>query len=282
LARRGEKYWEHSFTEEPRRRPIGPPCPSRCNIRWRQLVKEPLDAFGKAMKAWQEDPAGMPPEEPEVPDLRPWPGDPVLCQRCQSQVKTELAELADLADIMEMENTGHRHGPDADRVSGSRHAPSPSPVADDLDELASVLRDWQAVALEMGDTPARTGFLLSEVGTLCARLAGRYFPKLANNPDVAASFAEEISQWHRRFTAQAKAGTGLHHKREPCPRCGRYSLTWRDGDTYVACSARECARMLSLDEFRAYSESLAAGRPPGVASLGRGWQRRSQGTKLPA
>jgi len=266
LARRGEKYWEHSFTQQPeqprRKPPPGSPCPLSCNTRWRQ-AQEILNSYAAVVLAWEADPIGNPPAEPEVGEVRPWLGDPVLCPRCQSQVRQELAELSDLAAIADAENTGHRHGPDADRISGSKAAPSPSPVADDLDELASILRDWQAVALGMDETPARTGFLMSEIATLCARLSSLHFTKLMSNADVAASFAEEVRQWHKRLTGQTKAGTGVHHKPRPCPRCSRMSLTWRDGTSYVSCSNPDCARMMSLDEWRAYDESFTGGR--GVA-----------------
>ena len=271
MPRRAAKSWEVSFeardawrerqeTTE-RRRPAGPPCPGPCNARYRRQ-QEALEAYAAQVEAWQENPVGSPPAEPEVGELHPWAGDPVLCPRCQSQARMELAELSDLGAILDAENSGLRHGPGSDRVSGSRHAPSPSPAADDLDELCHALRGWQSVAMGEGDIPPRTGFLMTELDTLTKRLSSIYFTRLVANADVAGDFAREIRQWHRRLTGQAKAGTGVHQKAVPCPRCGRYSLSWRDGDRHVACRNPDCARMLSLEEYDAYEEAYRGGARP--------------------
>lgn len=274
-----EKYWVHSAPEDepqdpakppPPRRPAAQACEGPCNARWRK-VQALLDAHQKAVEAWEAAPAGKPPAEPEVGEVRPWLGDPVFCSKCQARTRTELAELSDLAAIAEAENTGHRKGPDADRVSGSKYAPSPSPVCEDLDELAFVLRSWQAVALNEDETPARTGYLLSEIDTLTKRLSTVYFLRLMGNADVAGDFAREIRQWHKQLVGATKAGTGKHQKKEPCPRCGRYSLTWRDGDQYVACEGRDCGRLLSLPDYESHAEEWAARRSaaPEKASLAR-------------
>ena len=211
-----------------------------CNTKWRK-AQEQLDAYDKAVKAWEDNPYGEPPAEPEVPVLNPWLGDPVLCGRCMNRVRMELAELSDLADQAAAENTGHRKGPDAERVSGSKHAASPSPVCDDLDELAWMLRNWQAVALGQDETPPRAGYLLSEISTLCARL-GRHFPALMGNEGAAQPFAEEVRKWHRQLKdSTTRTGTGRQQMKRPCPRCDRYSLTVEDGADYVTCSTPTCS-----------------------------------------
>jgi hypothetical protein len=219
------------------------------------------------LKAWEENPVGNPPDEPQISEgLSPYPGDPVFCGRCYNRFHLQLAELADLAAIAEAENTGHRRGPDAERVSGSKSAPSPSPVIDDLDELASMLRGWDSDARGMEDIPARTGFLQSEIGTLVARLHSRHFPVLMADALRGPEFAAEVAWWHRHLRGTTKAGSGRHQKPMPCPRCGDKTLEWGEGDPYVECvnglrdgGIRTCGKLLSLDDYEASFEAWAAG-----------------------
>ena len=257
MARADRPYWIHSQPElddpDPKpRRPTGAPCPLGCNSKWRR-AQEQLAAYDKAVQAWEATPVGDPPEMPDVPALNPWLGDPVLCRRCQSQTHMQLAELADLAAQADMENSGHRKGPDAERVSGSKHAASPSPICDDLDELASMLRGWQSVALDEDETPPRTGYLMSEIGTLCARLASRHFSKLVSNEAFAADFAEEVRRWYKHLRDDVtRMGTGRQQLKRPCPRCDRYSLTIEDGAEHVTCGTPTCQRLMSRSEFEVY------------------------------
>ena len=256
MTRADRPYWVHSAPEDdgdPKpRRPTGAACPMPCNSKWRR-AQEQLNAYDKAVEAWEATPVGDPPEMPDVPVVNPWLGDPVLCRRCQSQTHMQLAELADLAAQADMENSGHRKGPDAERVSGSKHAASPSPVCDDLDELASMLRGWQSVALSEDETPPRTGYLMSEIGTLCSRLYSIHFHKLVANEVFAADFASEVRQWYRHLKDDVtRSGTGRQQLKRPCPRCDRYSLTIEDGADYVTCSTPTCGRLMSRDEFSQY------------------------------
>ena len=128
---RREKYWVHSQPDdEPQdpakpRKPTGCRCPMGCNAKWRR-AQEQLDAYGKAVKAWEGNPQGEPPAGPRRLS-NPWLGDPVLCGRCMNRVRMELAELSDLADQAAADKMGHRKGPDAERVSGSKHARVPVP-----------------------------------------------------------------------------------------------------------------------------------------------------------
>ena len=73
MARADRPYWIHSQPElddaDPKpRRPTGGPCPLGCNSKWRR-AQEQLDAHAKAVEAWEANPVGDPPEEPEVPVL---------------------------------------------------------------------------------------------------------------------------------------------------------------------------------------------------------------------
>lgn len=270
MARSGdrERYWVHSAPVDAEeatrpRKPTGAACPSSCNARYRRAQQQ-LDDYEAAVKAWEENTVGAPPEEPDVPAISPWLGDPVLCGRCMNRTRMEIAELSDLAAQADAENTGHRKGPDAERVAGSKHHPSPSPVGDDLDELAWVLRNWQAVALSQDETPPRTGYLMSEIATLCARLSSIYFTTLMANEDAAQPFSEEIRDWHRRLKDHTtRTGTGRQQLKRPCPRCDRYSLVREDGAEYIVCQTPVCNRLMSLSEWdlydRLYDEMKRAG-----------------------
>lgn len=264
-----ERYWVHSAPApdddpDPKpRRPSGPACAGPCNAKYRRAQQQ-LDDYEAAVKAWEAAPVGQPPEEPDVPVISPWLGDPVLCGRCANRVRMEIAELSDLAAQADAENTGHRKGPDAERVAGSKHHPSPSPVCDDLDELAWMLRNWQAVALGQDETPPRTGYLMSEISTLCARLSSLHFQALMANEDAAQPFAEEVRHWHRHLKDHTtRTGTGRTQMKRPCPRCDRYSLIMEDGQEYIACGTPVCGRLMSRDEYstwdRLYDEMKQAG-----------------------
>ena len=296
MARRGDKYWLHSFeardsfrdrqgaprrvytppppvTREPAQgkpaelpKPRGLPpgsCAGPCNARARKAM-ETLDAYDAAVRAWEENPVGGPPAEPEGVEVRPWPGDPVFCGRCAAIIRKELAELDDLAAIRLARADGHRSGPGGERVGGSRGTPSPSPSVDDVDEMASALRGWEAVARGQDDTPPRRGFLAQEVTTVVAWLVAHLDQILANG-DYAADFATEVRQWHRRLRQAEKAGTGRHHLPVPCPRCGEKSLEAEDGADYVECmnrsfGNRECGRLLSRGDYEAEAQAWLARR----------------------
>jgi hypothetical protein len=170
-----------------------------------------------------------------------------------------LSELDDLASIAAREADGHRSGPDAERVSGTRGTRSLSPAADTLDELASVLRSWEAVARGRDSTPPRRGYLATEITTTVCWLVA-HFDTLITNPDVAEDFAREIGEWHRALVRLTKAGSARHAKPMPCPRCDARSLEWEEGNDYVECVNRdwghkECRKLLSLPEYDAAFDS---------------------------
>ena len=230
-------------------------CKGPCNNRWRRSQ----DDYRRALAAWDDQmaarlPGDPEPERPEEPDLRPWGGDPHFCPRCQAQIRRELAELDDLVSIVTAFADGHRASTElGTRVDGSRSAPSPSPATDAVDELASVLRNWES-ALRGTDPPARRGLLASEITTSVAWLLAR-FDLLITHPDFGADFGSEISGWHRQLRERGKAGTGRSRKPMPCSRCHHLSLYQEDGAQYIECSRKaECGRLLSLSEYDAEFE----------------------------
>lgn len=274
--REHEARWKQG--DGPQRRTMGPgdsPCKGSCNAAWRKQQKL-LDAYEQAHQAWEANPAGKPPAEPETRPLSPLPGDPVYCLRDQAVYRKLLAEVDDLAAIAMRYNDGHRKDPDAERVSGSRAARSPSATIEELDHIASALRDWEATARDLirkqagravsdEGTPPRRGYLASEITTSCSWLVA-HFDVLICDRDAAEPFAQEISQWHERLKKREKAGTGRRHMKVPCPRCQRYSLYQEDDADYVACQRSDCGRLQSWQEFEIYRDSIGkADAVPGAA-----------------
>jgi len=226
-------------------------CCGGCNHHWRQAQT----AFKAALDEWAAaGPTGRGPK-PEQPTIRPVLGDPVWCHRCTARIRLSLAEIDDLAAIYAAASDGHRAPGNGDKVTGSKGAPSPSPTADDLDELYSVLADWEA-AYRGNDWRAHRGALAPAITTVVAWL-GTHIDGILAHPDIAPEFGRDVLQWHRHLVHRTKAGTGVHAKRTPCPRCDCMSLTWREGDEYVRCSNIDCQRLLNLDDYDAVSAEYA-------------------------
>jgi hypothetical protein len=229
-------------------------CGGPCNAGWRKAQEK----YRAALAQYDEQKAyrlpGEPePQMPEAPETRAWYGDP-WCGRCKTRIRAELAELDDLASILAAFADGHRPSTELKpHVGGSKSSPSPSPVTDALDEMASVLRGWES-ALTGTDPAARRGYLAMEITTTIASLLAR-FDLLITHPDLAADFGTEISGWHRQLRQRGKSGTARHRMPMPCPRCGHYSLVTEDGASYIECTRRdECGRLLSRDDYDAEYE----------------------------
>jgi hypothetical protein len=266
-----QPYWAHTFTER-RRTAATAPCPGSCNTPWRKQ-QQALDDYQQAVEAWAQNPAGNPPQEPViVKPLSPWPGDPVFCGRDAAVLRRQLKEIDDAASLCAAEADGHRSRPAGERIRGSKSAPSPSPHLDDLDELAHMLRGWEAVARGDEDTPPRRGRLATEITTVVAWLTV-HFDTLIQNRDVALDFAKEIREWHRRLARTGSLGTSRRPSPVPCPRCGTKSLEIEDGATYVECVngdweqvGRRCGQLISRGEYDGLRES---------------WMRDAQPVKMP-
>ena len=212
------------------------PCPGPCNSAWRQAIA-----------------AG----DPEPP-ITPVPGEPAWCGRCSAAIRRRLTELDDAAALYRAAADGYRP-PDLERITGSDGSPSPSPVADTLDELYSVLGDWEAAYLRRPSRAYR-GQLAPALTTVVGVLLGHLDGILAH-PAMAADFGEEILAWHRRLCAAAHLGAGRYRKPHPCPRCDLRTLTWAEGDDHVAC--QNCGRLMALDEYEDYARWLLNGAPEG-------------------
>lgn len=226
-------------------------CPGSCNSRWR-----------KAQALWQEalrkhaeeavaavDAGEQVPDQPEAPEIKPWPGDPVWCSRCQYRLHEELSELDTLAALLSAVPPLSQASEDdgAGKVTGTKAEKSASPRIDDLEELAEWLRSWESAARET-DPGYRRDYLATEITRLVSWLTF-HFDTLITHPDKAEDFGGEIGRWHREMSRKAAAGQARRHKKQPCPRCGLYTLWWVIGEEYVRCINEDCCRVLSLSDY---------------------------------
>jgi hypothetical protein len=207
-------------------------CPGICNAAWRATVT---------------------PQRPEG-EGDPRPGEPVWCRPDQARIRRLLTELDDLAALLAYQADGHHeqaHAP----ARGNGHAPSPSPAADDLDELERTLLAWEDAYRDTQGwpSPPRRGALAAVTTTTVAWLTAHLDGILAS--PFAEDFGGEVGQWHRELTGKTRAGTGRHRKPVPCPRCGLRLLTWEDGDDYVKCGG--CNRHMSMGEYAEFTDAAA-------------------------
>ena len=227
-------------------------CPGVCNNTYRRrraLYEADVAAYARKLETRADtDPI---PEAPRPPDMTPWYGSPVWCGRCMSSIREQLAELDDLAALIGAIPPLARPADDGTKVSGTRSAHSASPRMDDLEDLDSWLRSWEAAARAEDDPRPRRGVLAKESTTLTAWLY-HHFDVLITG-DGARDFGEETVRWHRDLSRRAAAGQMRRHQKRPCPRCNLYTLWLIIGEEYVRCVNDDCRRVLSRQEY----ESLA-------------------------
>jgi hypothetical protein len=230
------------------------PCAGPCNTKWR----EAQDAFTEALAAY--DPLDAAQSRPDRPSIQPWLGEPLWCGTCAAKVSVRLAQLDDIAAVLAATADGHRAVTLEGRVSGSAEPPSPSQAADDLDELSSMLAEWERIyrALKGWPSPPPRGDLTSFETACIAWLRWKLRGILAH-PDIAADFGREILQWHRETAASAKAGVRTLRKPLRCPSCGLLTLVWTEGEDRVDCQNTEggCARVMSYADYESEVEHIA-------------------------
>jgi len=219
-------------------------CPGPCNSRWR----EAMDAWRAATAAY--DPLDPGTSRPAPPETAPWPGEPVWCAPCTSRIRLRLAQLDTLAGILSAAADGHRQAPADGRVTTG--SPSPSPAADDINDMYSMLAGWESAWRDhmgwdsgppKGDLAARetetVNFLSRQLGGI---LAGPF----------AADFGREVLQWHQAAAAAAKAGPARTlPKPLRCPACGLLLLIWVEGSDRVDCGNPGCGLIMSYQEYEA-------------------------------
>jgi hypothetical protein len=256
-------------------------CPGRCNNAYRRAA----DAYKTALTAWEtaeqrhtadlaewEDArrrnaatAGPRPRakhgpDPEPPNIKPWPGDPIWCTRCAAAIGSALAALDELLPLRLAQADGY--GAPGDYTAGrvihtTADPPSPSPGHDDLDEVLDWLRTWEAHyrKLRGWPPPPRRGMtadaLTSTLAWLGARLSG-----LLAHPDVADTFGAGVQWWHHRLQNATHTRPPLSKKPAPCRRCGRHSLFFHDDALRptIRChaDADTCGLIMTTGEYDEY------------------------------
>lgn len=234
-------------------------CPGSCNSAYRSA----REAYEEALALY--DPMDSRQERPAPPEIRPWEGGPVWCARCASRIRACLAELDDAGCLLAAQADGLRGESGEQRVSGSQDHASPSPAADDLDELLSMLTGWEDAYRDLQGWPsgARRGYLASAITTTIAWLTAHLDGILEGV--LAEDFGAEILKWHRELCGKSKAGARRLRKPLRCPGCQLLSLTWTEGEEYVRCGNPDCSRLLRLAEYEAETERRA-GEPAETAA----------------
>jgi hypothetical protein len=192
-------------------------CPGACNAAWR--------ATGEG---------------------EPRPGDPAWCPADAARIKLKLAQLDYLAALRNFQVNGH-HEQGRDPSHGNGHPPSPSPAADDLDELRSLLYESedQYRALKGWGPAIRHGYLAPVTTEIIAWLTAHFDGLMASA--LAEPFGLEVHTLHRRFAAVTRAGTGRRLGVVPCPQCQLRLLAWADGYDGLVCG--NCGRHVTRDEY---------------------------------
>ena len=227
-------------------------CPGPCNRPYRNAMA----AYEQALADY--DPLDPEQARPEKPDVRPWPGEPVWCGECRSRIRVRLAQLDTLAALLAFEGDGYGESAASERVSRTGETPSPSPAADDLDELTRMLRDWEDSyrGVRGWDAAPPRGDLASVQTEVIAWLGQRLDQVLAE-PDIAEPFGTEVLQWHRGMKHRAKAGVETLRKPLRCPRCRFLTLTWTEGSDRVDCGNPDCQAVMTYSAYEAETERLA-------------------------
>ena len=227
-------------------------CPGPCNGHYRKAI----DAHKKALADY--DPLDPRTSRPEPPSEQPWLGEPVWCAPCSALVSLRLAQLDTLAAMLAKEADGYESQPRTEKVGGSSEAGSPSPAADDLDELARMLAEWEDIyrGIKGWDSAPPRGDLASTETERVAWL-GRHLRGILADPDIGPDFGTEVLQWHRGMKHQAKAGADVKPKPLRCPGCHLMTLVWEEGSDRVDCRNPDCARVFSYADYEKEVEHLA-------------------------
>jgi len=241
-------------------------CPGPCNERYRKTWREYAAEVADYDKNGRLDSSRSRPAEP---DADCWLGEPVWCPECTGKVALRLAELDDLAARLGAEADGHRDSSGLERVTSSSEPASPSPAADDLDEMHLMLSGWEGIyrAIKGWQSPPPRGDLASRE-TACIDWLRRHLAGLLADPDIGADFGREVLQWHRETAGSAKAGARKLRKPMRCPSCRLLMLFWTEGEERVNCENDDCGRILSLAEYETEVERQSAALQRGELEAG--------------
>jgi ribosomal protein S27E len=80
------------------------------------------------------------------------------------------------------------------------------------------------------------------------------------DPDLAEEFGSDMLNEHRRLTNATKTGDVLQHRAARCPRCEQRTLVHELGTKHVACTNKDCGRLMTLDEYDQMVIALAGSK----------------------
>lgn len=262
MSRPARPYWPHDEPEpapepEPHTPSVGP-CPSRCNRKWREAV----EAYETAVQKWVG--AGCKGDEPQPPEIEPWPGEPVLCRKCAAIARGALRELPQAYDALaSVKFLTRSASADEERRGRSDVPPSPSPGADQQDEICHTITAWEddlrqhlrhAAAADTGEQRADLAASVDYVNTNWRAMIER--------PECAGEFADEITRLHRVAVAMVKNKPIRKHLPAPCPSCDMLTMVQEEGFAgrpwYVECAEHlgGCGRLYQEAEYQWLSHIL--------------------------
>jgi phage FluMu protein Com len=225
-------------------------CSGSCNSGYRKARALYSAAMAEYAARLNRD-DGSTPVPPDPPDIQPWLADPIWCSRCCAAIRRELAELDDLAAVLAAMPPGIRPAITGQRehvkVSGTREHASPSPMIEELDELADWARQWEA-AYKGRDAIARRDYLATQLTTAIGQLLF-HFDAIIAHEDIAPGFGAEVRRWHRELTSMSHAASAARHVKKPCPRCRLFTLWETLGEDYIRCTNVDCNRMMTRAEL---------------------------------
>jgi hypothetical protein len=163
---------------------------------------------------------------------------------------------------------------DEERRGRSDVPPSPSPGADQQDEICRTVSTWEDDLRQhlkhtaAADTGDREADLASSVDYLNVN-----YGAMVERVECAGDFADEISRLHRVAVAMVKNKAVRRTLPPPCPTCEMATLIQEEGIAgkpwYVECSPRlgGCGRLFSESEFDWLVQLLNGGHVTAGASL---------------
>lgn len=263
-------YWVHSDPNapeepEPEFVPSNGPCSHWCNHKWRKAV----EAHGKAVEKWIA--RGCTGHEPQHAELTPWPGEPNICRKCATVVRSALRELPRAYDALaSVKFLTRSASADDERRGRSDVPPSPSPGADHQSEICSFVREWEDMLRRHLGHQAATDEFGDPRATLAAGveyLNANYEALLDWEYDAVEEFANDFHRAYATAVAMCKNKPVRRHLPTPCPSpgCGYKALIQEEGIAgerwYVECSERlgGCGRLYAEQDWEWFAKLLVDG-----------------------
>lgn len=253
-------YWVHSDPNAATVR-TAPPCPGRCNDRWRTAE------------------AGRDPADPNP--YEPIDGDPVWCTACRNRLYYALPNLPYLAALLAVE-AEHGTSPEAERVSGSTSRP-----LHERDAVTLLIDAIWSALIEREDQVRRERALSARVVAGVRRgvqlqASALFLPRHVDwflqqrldddriDPDTgehlhssARAFADQIAALERRALRATRSDERKPELRPdvPCPDCDLKALEYEisvstqlaTGDT----RCRDCGHRFSPERMEQWLAVLA-------------------------